>query len=54
MALFGLFLIYSGIIIAFLDDNALLIAIGSVATLAMIATAYAWMRFHQRLESGEH
>jgi hypothetical protein len=51
MGLFGLFLIFSGVIIAFLDDNALLIAVGGLATMAVIVTAFAWIRFHQRLES---
>jgi hypothetical protein len=51
MALFGLFLIYSGVVIAFLDDNALLLALGGVATLALMVTAFAWIRFHQHDES---
>jgi hypothetical protein len=51
MGLFGLFLIFSGVVLAYLDDNALLIAVGSVATMAVVATAIAWIRFNQGLES---
>ncbi|EXJ15376.1 hypothetical protein [Imhoffiella purpurea] len=51
MAVFGLFLIFSGVVIAFLDDNALLIAIGGTATLAVIGTAFAWIKHHQHSES---
>lgn len=51
MALFGLFLIFSGVVIAFLDDNALLIVVGGTATMAVIATAFAWMKFHRHNES---
>ncbi len=54
MALFGLFLIYSGVVIAFLDDNALLIAVGGAALMAVIVTAFVWIRYNQRLESGGH
>jgi hypothetical protein len=51
MALFGLFLIFSGVIIAFLDNNALLIAVGAAATIAVIVTAFVWIRHQQRRES---
>jgi hypothetical protein len=47
LALFGLFLIVSGVVIAFLNDNALLIAVGSVAVMAIILGAFAWIRFHR-------
>jgi hypothetical protein len=50
LALFGLFLIVSGVIIAFLTDNALLIAVGSVAVMGIIVGAFAWIRFHQAAE----
>jgi hypothetical protein len=50
MAIFGLFLIFSGVIIAYLDDNALLIAVGGIATMAVVVTAFAWIRFHQHEE----
>jgi len=50
MAVFGLFLIFSGVFIAYLDDNALLIAIGGIATMAVIGTAFAWIKFHQHHE----
>ena len=52
MALFGLFLIFSGVVIAFLDDNALLIAVGGTALMAVIVTAFVWIRYNQRIESG--
>jgi hypothetical protein len=51
MAVFGLFLIFSGIVIAYLDNNALLIAIGGIATMAVIGTVFAWIKFHQPQES---
>jgi hypothetical protein len=51
MALFGLFLIFSGVVIAFLDNNALLIAVGGTATIAVIMTAFVWIRHQQRRES---
>lgn len=50
MAVFGLFLIFSGVVIAFLDDNALLIAIGGTATMAVVGTAFVWIRYHQSKE----
>lgn len=50
MALFGLFLIFSGVVIAFLDDNALLLAVGGTALIAVIVTAFVWIRFHQNQE----
>ncbi|MFD2110768.1 hypothetical protein [Thiorhodococcus fuscus] len=50
MAVFGLFLIFSGVIIAFLDDNALLIVIGGTATMAVIGTAFIWIKHHQRTD----
>jgi hypothetical protein len=52
MALFGLFLIFSGVVIAFLDDNALLIAVGGTALMAVMVTAFVWIRYNLRLESG--
>ena len=52
MALFGLFLIYSGVVIAFLDDNALLIAVGGAALMAVMVTAFVWIRYNQRIDSG--
>jgi hypothetical protein len=51
MGVFGLFLIFSGVFIAYLDNNALLIAIGGIATLAVIGTILAWIKFHQHHES---
>jgi hypothetical protein len=51
MAVFGLFLIFSGVVIAFLDNNALLIAVGGTATIAVIVTAFVWIRYHERRES---
>jgi len=51
MAVFGLFLIFSGVIIAFLDDNALLIVIGGTATMAVIATAFIWIKHHQNTDA---
>ncbi|MCG6943201.1 MAG: hypothetical protein LJE69_18370 [Thiohalocapsa sp.] len=48
MAVFGLFLIFSGVFIAYLDDNALLFAIGGIATMAVVGTAIAWIKFHQQ------
>jgi hypothetical protein len=51
MALFGLFLIFSGVFIAFLDDNALLIAVGGTALMAVLVTAFVWIRYHQNSES---
>jgi hypothetical protein len=48
---FGLFLIFSGVVIAFLDNNALLIAVGGTATIAVIVTAFVWIRYHERRES---
>lgn len=48
LALFGLFLIVSAVVIAFLNDNALLIAVGAVAVVAIILGAFAWIRFHTR------
>jgi hypothetical protein len=51
MAVFGLFLIFSGVVIAFLDNNALLLAVGGTATLAVIVTAFVWIRYQQREES---
>ena len=51
MALFGLFLIFSGVFIAYLDDNALLIAVGGIATMAVVVTAFVWMKFHQQHEA---
>ena len=47
MALFGLFLIFSGVSIAFLDDNALLIVVGGTALIAVLVTAFVWIRYHQ-------
>jgi hypothetical protein len=51
MAIFGLFLIFSGVFIAYLDDNALLFAIGGIGTIAVVGTAFAWIKFHQHGES---
>ena len=51
MALFGLFLIFSGVFIAFLDDNALLLAVGGTALIALLVTALVWIRYHQNSES---
>jgi len=51
MAVFGLFLIFSGVIIAFLDDNALLIVLGGTATLAVVGTAYIWIKHHQHIDA---
>ena len=50
MAVFGLFLIFSGVFIAYLDDNALLFAISGIATMAVVGTAMAWIRYHQHDE----
>ena len=51
MAVFGLFLIFSGVFIAFLDDNALMIVVSGIATLAVIVTALVWISHHMRSES---
>lgn len=53
MALFGLFLIFSGVSIAFLDDNALLLVVGGIATMAVMLTAFVWIRYHQHDEPGK-
>jgi hypothetical protein len=53
MAVFGLFLIFSGVVIAYLDENALLLAIGGIATMAVIGTVFAWIKFHQHHESNQ-
>jgi hypothetical protein len=51
MAVFGLFMIFSGVSIAFLDDNALMIVVGGTATVAVIVTAFVWIRHQERRES---
>jgi hypothetical protein len=51
MAVFGLFLIFSGVFIAFLDDNALMIVVSGIATVAVIVTAFVWISYHMRSES---
>jgi hypothetical protein len=51
MGVFGLFLIFSGVFIAYLDNNALLIAIGGIAMMAVSGTIFAWIKFHQHHES---
>jgi uncharacterized membrane protein len=51
MAVFGLFLIVSGVFIAFLNDNALLLAVGGTAMLAVVVSAFMWIRFHQHAET---
>lgn len=45
MAIFGLFLISSGVVIAFLDDNVLLLTLGGMGLAAVIVTALLWIRF---------
>jgi len=51
MAVFGLFMIFSGVFIAFLDDNALMIVVSGIATVAVIVTAFVWISYHMRSES---
>ncbi|MBK1724020.1 hypothetical protein [Thiocystis violacea] len=51
MALFGLFLIFSGVVIAFLDDNAPLIAVGGTALMAVMITAFVWIKYHQQVDT---
>ena len=51
MAVFGLFLIFSGVFIAFLDDNALMIVISGTATMAVIVTAFIWIRYQESREA---
>jgi hypothetical protein len=48
MAVFGLFLIIGGVVIAFLDDNALLIALGSAGVVALAVTALVLIRHRRR------
>jgi hypothetical protein len=51
MAVFGLFMIFSGVFIAYLDDNALMILLGGTATVAVIVTAFVWIKHEARRES---
>jgi hypothetical protein len=51
MAVFGLFLILSGVFIAYLNENALLLAVGGTATVAVIMSAFMWIRVHQRSDA---
>lgn len=53
MGVFGLFLIFSGVLIAVLNDDAMLIAVGATATLAAILTSFMWMKHERRLRSRE-
>jgi hypothetical protein len=50
MGLFGLFLVFSGVIVAFINDNAMLIVVGGAALMAIIITALVWIRYNQHLE----
>jgi len=50
MGLFGLFLVFSGVIVAFIDNNAMLIVVGGAALMAIIITALVWIRHNQHLE----
>ena len=48
MAVFGLFLIMSGVGIAFLDDNAMLLAISGGAAVSIVATSLIRLRLKDR------
>jgi hypothetical protein len=50
MGLFGLFLVFSGVIVAFIDNNAMLIVVGGAALIAIIITALVWIRYNRHLE----
>jgi hypothetical protein len=50
MGLFGLFLVFSGVILAFIDDNAMLIVLSGVAFMAITITALVWVRYNRNLE----
>lgn len=47
MAVFGLFLIISGVVIAFLDDNALLIALSTAGVMAVVVTMLILIKYHR-------
>jgi len=51
MAVFGVFLIFSGIVVAYLDENALLLALIGIGTTAVIGTVFAWIKLHQHHKS---
>jgi len=48
MAVFGFFLIFSGIVIAFLDDNALLISLSIAAAMIVAVTTFLLIKYWRR------